>query len=293
MVKGGTQQMSLQLAHRIGHHSIRLNTGVVEIERDGEHGMVIVHTRALDSSDKGTPGRIQCSRVILAIPPAECGRILFSPPMPYTKRQIFDCTPSGNLFKCIFTYRRPFWRDRGLAGYYRAVGYTDRPGQIAPVAELFDGTTKDGNPALVAFINNEHWSEVSSKERFNAVIEDLVQYFGPECRDYLDATEKVWAEEPFSGGCPMAAVPVGNMNAFMRIREPVHQIHFAGTDTGTLWPGFMNGAIESGYRTAHEILSHLKPAVVNQDNLYGSVYAKDYRAPSMPFGTHYPPPAKI
>lgn len=34
----------------------------------------------------------------------------------------------------------------------------------------------------------------------------------------------------------------------------MHRIHFAGTETATLWRGFISGAVQAGERAAHEIL---------------------------------------
>ncbi len=36
------------------------------------------------------------------------------------------------------------------------------------------------------------------------------------------------------------------------IRAPEGRIHFAGTETATVWSGFIDGAIESGERVAEE-----------------------------------------
>jgi monoamine oxidase len=32
------------------------------------------------------------------------------------------------------------------------------------------------------------------------------------------------------------------------------RIHWAGTESATIWPGYMSGAIESGERAAREVL---------------------------------------
>jgi len=38
------------------------------------------------------------------------------------------------------------------------------------------------------------------------------------------------------------------------LREPVGRIHWAGTETSTFWNGYMDGAVRSGERAAHEVL---------------------------------------
>lgn len=39
------------------------------------------------------------------------------------------------------------------------------------------------------------------------------------------------------------------------LRKPEGRIHWAGTETATDWPGFMEGAVRSGERAADEVLS--------------------------------------
>jgi monoamine oxidase len=39
------------------------------------------------------------------------------------------------------------------------------------------------------------------------------------------------------------------------IHEPFGRIHWAGTETATIWTGYIDGAIRSGERAAQEILT--------------------------------------
>jgi monoamine oxidase len=38
---------------------------------------------------------------------------------------------------------------------------------------------------------------------------------------------------------------------------PVGRIHWAGTETATVWNGYMDGAVQSGQRAAKEVLASL------------------------------------
>ena len=40
------------------------------------------------------------------------------------------------------------------------------------------------------------------------------------------------------------------------------RIHFAGTETASLWRGFISGAIQSGERAADEVVSRVSPSHV-------------------------------
>ena len=44
------------------------------------------------------------------------------------------------------------------------------------------------------------------------------------------------------------------------LRKPHHNVHFAGTETAHDWMGYIDGAIQAGYRSAEEILERIKQA---------------------------------
>jgi monoamine oxidase len=37
------------------------------------------------------------------------------------------------------------------------------------------------------------------------------------------------------------------------LRAPIGRLHWAGTETATIWNGYMDGAIQSGERAANEV----------------------------------------
>jgi monoamine oxidase len=41
------------------------------------------------------------------------------------------------------------------------------------------------------------------------------------------------------------------------LAEPVGRIHWAGSETSTVWNGYMDGAVRSGRRAAAEVLAVL------------------------------------
>ena len=46
------------------------------------------------------------------------------------------------------------------------------------------------------------------------------------------------------------------------LRTPIGNIHWAGTETATVWNGYMDGAVQSGERVAIEVMDALKTAKV-------------------------------
>ncbi len=88
------------------------------------------------------------------------------------------------------------------------------------------------------------------------VIQSLVRFFGNEANNFIEYHEKEWSKEKFSGGCPVCNVgSSGVMRDYVRaVREPYLNFHFCGTETATVWQGYMDGAAESGERAANEVL---------------------------------------
>jgi len=50
--------------------------------------------------------------------------------------------------------------------------------------------------------------------------------------------------------------PPGVLTSFKTVwRNAIGRVHWAGTETATVWPGYMEGAVRSGERAAQEVIS--------------------------------------
>jgi monoamine oxidase len=124
----------------------------------------------------------------------------------------------------------------------------------------FDNSPPSGTPGvLVCFFEGaeaRHYSSLHAKERRDAVLSSLQAYFGPRAGDPIDFVELDWSAEEWTRGCYGAHLPPGTWTQFgSALREPVGRIHWAGTETATLWAGYMDGALTSGERAAAEVLA--------------------------------------
>ncbi|HET8881374.1 MAG TPA: FAD-dependent oxidoreductase [Solimonas sp.] len=41
------------------------------------------------------------------------------------------------------------------------------------------------------------------------------------------------------------------------LRAPIGRLHWAGTETATIWNGYLDGALRSGERAAQEVMAAL------------------------------------
>jgi monoamine oxidase len=238
---GGSQQISERLAARLGD-SVLLGAPVRSIAQDADG----VTVRAKD-------GTVRARRAVVAVPPALAQRIVYDPALPGPRDQLMQRMPMGATVKCVATYDRPFWRERGLSG--------ESVSADGPVTATFDDTSADGaQPALLGFVVGDaarRWGLASEAERRETVARAFARLFGPAAHPtgYADFD---WAAEEWTRGCPVGLMAPGTVAPYAReLREPAGRIHWAGTETATEWNGYMEGALESAERAAVEVLARL------------------------------------
>ena len=93
-----------------------------------------------------------------------------------------------------------------------------------------------------------------TREEYQQITAQLGRVFGPLAEKPIGYLEKAWAEDPFSGGCPVGLMGPGTLERYgAALRAPIGRVHFAGTETATVWCGYMEGAVSSGERAAKEL----------------------------------------
>ncbi|KAJ8346967.1 hypothetical protein SKAU_G00283680 [Synaphobranchus kaupii] len=253
-VKGGTQQLSEKLADQIGRENILLGSAVTAIEQC--NNVVLVRTATQSFA---------CKAVIVTCPPHLAAKIQYSPALPTEKDRLAQSMPVGHLIKFIVTYPTAFWREKGFSGEIVV-----HASAICPFSVTFDATSPSGNPALLGFIAGEQasdWGARTEEDRRDSIILSLQKYLGPEASLFIHYEEKDWAREEFSGGCPVNIMVPGMLSFYHpSLRKPCGRIFWAGTETATLWCGYLSGAVQSGQRAALEVLGCLAPNSLSQSD---------------------------
>ena len=241
-VVGGTQQLAERLAEAVREAGgeVRLETPVRGVHRGPSGAEVITDS-----------GSVRCDRVVAAMAPPLAGRIDWQPELPPRRLQLMHRMPMGSVMKCIAIYERPFWRERGESG--------ESVSDTGPMAITFDDSAPDGrHGALLGFVLGDRardWGARGAQERRDAVVQQFTTLFGEQAARPVDYIEKDWCADPWSAGCYVAIMPPAVMTRYGSVlREPVGPVHWAGTETATVWNGYMDGAIQSGERAAGEIL---------------------------------------
>lgn len=237
-VVGGSQRMSLTIADQLGERVV-LDSPVTEIDQTAD-GVTVRSTRV----------NVQCERVIVAMSPADAGRIRFTPGLPTRRAALQRAWSNGTESKLFAVYEKPFWRQDRLNGQ----ALTD-----LPVAQfVVDNSPPDGGVGiLLTFLGTSgmSWSDDVLDDpavRRTAFVDDLVTIFGPKAARTIGYLEKDWLQEPWINGC-VSARPPGVITRYTdAVSTPVGRIHWAGTETATVNEGYLDGAVSAGERAAKE-----------------------------------------
>jgi monoamine oxidase len=243
---GGAQSVALAMADHLGDR-IALRTPVRHIERLDRGGVVVETDR----------GPVRASRVVVAASPGAAVRIRFTPTLPVSRNRWMERSPMGDVAKIHTVYDTPFWRADGLSG--EATAYGDHS-----VGVVFDNSPDDGTAGvLVSFVyadRQRRWSALAPAERRADVLATLGALFGDRAANPLRYTEKIWPDDPWAHG-GYAANPAPGVwfeHGETGWRTACGPIHWAGTETSSVWNGYIDGAIASGQRAAAEIASVLR-----------------------------------
>jgi monoamine oxidase len=236
-VIGGTQTVALRVAERLGG-AIKLGQPVRKIEWS-ERGAV-VRTDTLS---------VAARHVIVAIPPNLAGAIEYEPSLPVNRVQVTQRWPQGLVIKVAMIYPRPFWRDDGLAG--TSYDHVSLMGETADSSNP-ESVSKAG--VLTGFVYSDNARKVSTmtaEARKVLLLGEIAKRFGPKALAPEHYHESNWSTDTWTRGCFTGFLTPGATTLFgPAVRDPVGPIRWAGTETATHWPSFIDGAIRSGEREA-------------------------------------------
>jgi monoamine oxidase len=238
---GGSQQLCERLVERLDG-AVRFGGAVAAIEHDGD-------SVSLSLEEGGT---VRARHAIVAVSPALAARWRWSPALPADRDALAQHMPMGAYMKVVAAYERPWWRAAKLSG----IGYADS----GPLQMVVDATSEAASGGLLAcFITGravERYGRLEPGARKAAVREALTAMFGPPAANWTAYAECDWTAEPWSRGGPVGVMGPGAMGRYGHVlRRPEGRVHWAGTDTATVWNGYMDGAIQAGERAADEVLA--------------------------------------
>jgi monoamine oxidase len=194
-------------------------------------------------------------QVIITLPLAllQKNAVGFEPKLPAVKLNAIHGLGAGHITKLILKFDQPFWSkemEYCLTTLETKVWW--RPGW----------GRRNEAPVLTAYTGASGADQLGQLGREGAIqlgLQNLEQMFGMQLADRLiDALFVDWQADPYAQ-MAYSFVPVDGQGLRMQLAQPIDQVlFFAGEATHPTRAATVHGALESGIRAAHEILS-LKP----------------------------------
>ncbi|RFU81662.1 flavin-containing amine [Trichoderma arundinaceum] len=238
----GSQSLCHGLQRGLKPNTVVCSAPVQQIEQDPNTGCLVI-TR--------DGRRFRAERIISTVPSIFLNHITFSPSLSADKIWLSTHSKLGFYAKVFLIYSEPWWRKRGLCGLAQGLN--------GPVSLTRDASSdEDGLFALICFIvgqTGREWAQKDQHERLTEVIVHVDRIYGSNIPRPLETREQIWNEEEFSQGAPCPVVPASCLRSLSQDQwRPEGYIHFAGTETSTVWKGYMEGALVAGSRAAKEVI---------------------------------------
>lgn len=242
LMTGGAQSMANAMARDLGD-AIQMEQPVRRVAQDAD-GVTI----------EGRSVTVRARRAVVTAPPLLAAEIEYEPALPRDRAQVMAGLKGGAIMKAIAVYEDAFWRRDGLRGESVSL----RP----PFETTLDASPAAGAPGvLVSFAFGEHARRLvamAAGDRRKLVFGELLARFGPRTADAVEYHEHEWESEEWTRGCSMAHMGTGVLTQYGHaLRPPCGLLHWAGTETSTLFHGTIDGAIRSGERAAAECVAAL------------------------------------
>jgi monoamine oxidase len=237
-IRGGNDLLPRAMAQPL-RDQIRYGADVRRIEQSGATVRVtylsggMLHTETAD-------------RLICTIPFTVLRDIEVSPTWSAEKGRAIRNLYMGRVARVFVQTRTRFWEQQKLTGF----ATVDQPMEIWNPTFNQPGT----RGILMSYIYERLAEEYSAQTR-EAQIDrtlELFEQIHPGVRENAEgATTWSWLNEPYSRGAYLVT-KVGQFDLLKDVATPEDRIHFAGEHTSP-WPGWIQGALHSGLRTANEV----------------------------------------
>ncbi|MDR7304081.1 flavin monoamine oxidase family protein [Haloactinomyces albus] len=224
-IKHGTKALARAIAED-GNAEIQLGTVVTTVK----HGSDGARVRTASEQE------FLADEVVVTLPLNVLSTIDFQPGLSATKQAAAEEGQASQGMKVWI-------RVRGEHDPFLMFGPSEQPLTFSQVEYTVDGDT-----LLVAFGPQASRLRPDDKDG----IAEALHLWRPDL-DIVDVAGHDWVADPYSGETWPMLRP-GQLTRYMRdLQRPDGRVHLAGSDYGTGWAGFIDGAIESGLHVARRL----------------------------------------
>lgn len=195
---------------------------------------------------------VRTKKVIITAPLPVVKYIQFTPPLPEEKQILIHSMTMGMVIKVHAVYATPFWREQGLNGSSICL---DEVVELT-VNNSVPGSDKGIITSLIHADRARSLLKLSEQERKDVLLNSYANIFGNQAIQPLMYHDYSFSNNPWIGGAYSGYFKNSHFSKYgIYISNPCGNIHWAGTETSSLFKGFMEGAVLSGDRVANEILN--------------------------------------
>lgn len=242
-VEGGTDRLPAAMAARLGD-AVRFGSPVTSIE-------VCRNRPRVDYTAGGETRRIVAEHVICAIPVPLLREMRIHPPLPAPQRTMIARLPATSVTRVYLQMRERVWNP-----HEGTAVATDLPIMLAAHASAGQPGSRE---IVEAFVTGAHARALAGLPPAECVrrVRQQVERMVPGAEGAVErAAIYAWDQDPWARG-DYAWFRPGQLSAFLpHLARPAGRIHFAGDQTSAR-PGWMQGALDSGIRTAREVMDAL------------------------------------
>lgn len=238
-IRGGNdrlpQAMALELSDKI-----RYGSKIVRIARK-LNSVEITYTNA------GATHTVVSDRVICTLPYTVLRGIEVNPAWSPNKAYAIQNLHMGSVARVFVQTKTRFWESDGRNGF----ASVDQP------MEIWSPTYKEAGTRgiVMSYIYEDlavEYSRMSEDAQIQRTL-DLYEQVHPGIRGQFEgATTWSWVKHPYSMGAFLDTLPGDFKTIIPYVATPEGRIHFAGEHTSP-WPGWIQGGLHSGLRTAKEV----------------------------------------
>ena len=238
-ISGGNDLLPKAFAAKL-KEKIHYGSPVVRIDQDSNK----VRAVTLQSRMHHT---FEADRLICTVPFPALRRVEVQPPFSELKRKAIAELQYDPITRVILQCRTRFWEKDGYNGF----GISDLPQEIWH--PTFDQPGTRGLLVSYMFTSvGQRVGAMSEGRRLEFVSHEMEKVHLGLLENLEGGVSKVWPSDPWEGGGVASHSPRQLTTICVGIERPEGHVHFAGEHTSG-WPGWMQGALQSGLRAAKEV----------------------------------------
>ena len=239
-IRGGTDLLPKALAARLAPR-IHYGSPVVRVAHD-TLGVRVTYLQA------GVHETISADYLVCTIPFSVLKEIEISPQFSPAKQRAIRELPYTSAARVYLQSKREFWASEGLG----ISAYTDLPVMAIVNSTLNQPGTRGILDSYMTGDEARRVTEMKEAERLTFTLGQVEKVYPQIRKNFEGGTSVCWDEDRWARGAYAWFKPGQMSDLLPHIARPEGRIHFAGEHASS-WPGWMQGAFQSGHRAAREI----------------------------------------